>query len=306
MKEISSLMCGLILLTIFNLEFELTNASKTAVIPENSRCETSEGRTAATAASIVELKPVEIVEYNYMTQQSSIQLRHPSKIPCYIISIPGSSRRPWIEHLIQDIHGVDCVFWDGVLLPKENDQVQYKNAIDEWKRKLDITAMHDNHSSAYQLKRGQLGCLLAYLNLFQHLAHTITDMNQHVLILEDDVWPNIEHHYFPIFNWNKYKIADYVHLYDWGHNRPWGSQAQLLSYNAIQKLGNTNTFNSIWKLGIPIDTYIWFYAERELKISRILPSELLYPPLFINSAPTDELSELDQINKGKGDLTVPF
>jgi len=292
MKGILSLTRGLILLTIFNFEFELTNASKTAVIPENSPCEASE------AASAIELKPVEILEYNDMTQQS-IQLRHRLKIPCYIISIPGSNRRPWIERLIQDIHDVDCVFWDGVLLPKEDDQVQYKNAIDEWKRKLGITAVHDNSLLRYQLKRGQLGCLFAFLSLFQHLAHTITDVNQHVLILEDDVWPNTQHHYFPIFNWNKYKIADYVHLYDWGHNRPWGSQAQLLSYNAIQKLGNTNTFNSIWKLGIPIDTYIWFYAERELKISRILPSELLYPPLFINSAPTDELSELDQINKGK-------
>lgn len=179
-------------------------------------------------------------------------------LPAYVISLPGSDRRPIIAaHLAA--HKLPFRFWDGVLVPADA----------EGRRQLLLSYAPDMDPSKVTLTDGSLGTLLSYVGLWRHLHLEHADDATLTLILEDDVVcnPGVD---FAGLDFNTVASAlmgptDYCFLH-WYPCRPTGAQAQLVSRRSVAVLDRHA--QAILERNSPVDLMLWMNcpAADELRV----------------------------------------
>ena len=152
-------------------------------------------------------------------------------IPIFVISLPNSERRVHIKTHLEE-HHLPFEFWDGHIVTERIDA-------------------HGKNSLSF----GTLGCLIAYLDLYKHIAENEIELT---LILEDDVVCH-PHTNFTEIIFSKvidYTQADYCFLHSYPPNyKPCGTQSQLITLNAAKILNAER--DVILNTNLPIDLVLW-------------------------------------------------
>lgn len=169
----------------------------------------------------------------------------PSMVPVFVISLPNSNRRPEITRHLNE-HNIPFEFWNGHLV-------------------------EDRSSSQYgqsTLNSGTLGCLIAYLDLYRHIALKKIPL---ALILEDDVIcnPQVDFGRLEFSKIFEMTQSDYcfLHCYPCG---PCGTQGQLVSLKAAELLDAERS--AILATDAPIDLILW--EQRTASLSELRVEDL--------------------------------
>lgn len=170
------------------------------------------------------------------------------RVNVYVISMPGSPRRPVISsHLAAN--SIPFTFWDGVLVPADA----------EGRRQLIRDAGGD--PDGVTLVDGTLGCLLAHVGLWRHLADGAN--TEVAMVLEDDVMCNSAVDFRSLDVDALMKNHDYcfLHMYPC---RPTGAQAQLITPAAARLL--TLNASAILAKNSPVDLMVWMNLPKSVSL----------------------------------------
>jgi len=167
--------------------------------------------------------------------------------PAYVISLPGSPRRPAIAaHL--EARGIPYRFWDGVRVPA--DAAGRQGLLRSLAPGLD--------ASRVTLTDGTLGTLLAYVTLWRHLAYEEEEGSGGALVLEDDVVCNpgvdVARALADADALAGQLRGDYCFLH-WYPCRPTGAQAQIVTRKAARMLADHT--QAVLEKNSPVDLMLW-------------------------------------------------
>lgn len=161
--------------------------------------------------------------------------------PAYVISLPGSDRRPVIaSHL--EAHRIPFCFWNGVRVPADA----------EGRRRLILAHAPGVDPARVTLTDGTLGCLLSFLGLWRHLALE----DGVTLVLEDDVTcnPDVDFAALDLQALADRIGGDYCFLH-WYPCRHTGAQAQVVTPRGARLLAEAA--QAILERNSPGDLMLW-------------------------------------------------